>query len=47
MTCDALSCWCRWPTVRRIHSTGQRYTLEELPSEGEARVFRYAYLGEM
>ena len=46
MTCPWLDCWCRaWPPERLIHSTGQRYTVEELEPEGAARVFRYRYLG--
>ena len=46
--CCWADCWCRaFPPVRRIFSTGQRYTMEELPAEGRFRVFRYAYLGEL
>lgn len=42
--CDSDACWCSWPPVRVIPSTGQTYTVEELPSEGETRVFAYKYL---
>ena len=42
--CSAAACWCRrWPPVRLILSTGQTYTVEELPGDGAARVFRYVY----
>jgi hypothetical protein len=42
--CDSGSCFCAFPPVRRIASTGQKYTVEELPASGSVRVFRYLYL---
>lgn len=42
--CDSDRCWCSWPPVRLIMSTGERYTMDELPAEEGRRVFRYLYL---
>ena len=44
MSCDSPNCWCSWPPVRVVMSTGQRYTVQELPMDGTKRVFRYFYL---
>lgn len=43
MTCDSASCFCAWPPVRTIASTGQRYTVQALPFVGEPWMFRYLY----
>jgi hypothetical protein len=50
MSCRWADCWCK-RSERLIPSTGQRYTVEELPSEGavrvmstDVRVFRYVWL---
>lgn len=45
--CDAPTCQCHeLPSVRLIPSTNQKYTVEELPGDGVARVFAYKYLTE-
>lgn len=40
MTCRSPLCWCAFPPVRRIASTGQHYTVEEV----SAGLYRYRYL---
>lgn len=42
--CDSPRCFCSWPPVRRIWSTGQSYTVQALPYVGEPWLFRYVYL---
>lgn len=47
MRCPWSDCWCReWPPVRLVHSTGARYTVQDLPHLGEPWLFRYLYLLE-
>jgi hypothetical protein len=44
--CLWLNCPCRvWPPIRRVMSTGERYTLEALRSEGNVTWYEYRYLG--
>lgn len=38
--CDSDRCFCSWPPVRIVMSTGDRYTMEEI----EPGVYRYKYL---
>lgn len=47
VTCNASTCWCSSPPVRRIPSTGQQYTVQALPWAGEPFLFRYLYLPEV
>jgi hypothetical protein len=44
LRCDSAACWCALGP-RVIASTGQAYTVAELPGDGPARLFRYEYLG--
>jgi len=34
-------CWCSHPPVRRVMSTGERYSLVQIASEGNVLVFAY------
>lgn len=42
--CTSPDCFCAWPAVRTIHSTGQTYSVQALPYVGAAWLFRYVYL---
>jgi len=41
--CGSPRCWCSWPPVRVIQSTGTRWTIEELARDGNARYYGYKY----
>lgn len=41
--CDSGACYCSWPPVRPVFSTGARYRVDEIGREGNVRVFVYRY----
>lgn len=42
--CSSSACWCcRLPSIRTIFSTGQLYTVQDLPWSGAPWLFRYLY----